>query len=190
MTVFVDRDGVINHNRSDHVLFWKDFTFEDGAIEALRLLNLAGYEVVVITNQAAIERGLVTAAEVDYLHSQMIEAIEEGGGRVKSVLYCPHRPEVGCFCRKPQPGMLFQAADRFQVKLHQSWLIGDHLTDIQAGLAAGCKALLVLTGRGQIALEAIREQKLEQQILSQVPIKRNLLEAVEYILTTGHIAHE
>jgi D-glycero-D-manno-heptose 1,7-bisphosphate phosphatase len=86
--------------------------------------------------------------------------------------------------------MLFQAADRFQVQLQQSWLIGDHLTDIQAGLAAGCKSLLVLTGRGQIALEVIRQQKLEQHILSKVSVKRNLLEAVEYILATGQTAYE
>jgi histidinol-phosphate phosphatase family protein len=94
-TIFVDRDGVINQNRPDHVLSWTDFQFIDDSIKALALLNQAGYQVIVVTNQAAISRGLFSVQELDYIHYRMTEAIEAGGGKVKSILYCTHLPNAG-----------------------------------------------------------------------------------------------
>jgi D-glycero-D-manno-heptose 1,7-bisphosphate phosphatase len=122
----------------------------------------------------------------------MVQVIEASGGHVSALLYCPHRPETGCNCRKPQPGLLFQAADNLKVSLKQSWLVGDYITDIQAGLAAGCKPVLVLTGRGQKALENWSEIQ-DDQIhpvkpapvdVSSLSIKQNLLESANFILAS------
>ena len=177
-TVFIDRDGVINHNRAEHVLHWQDFKFLEGALVALARLRQAGYRVVVITNQAAIERGLVSAHQVEQLHTRMTAEIEAAGGAVQAVLYCPHRPEAGCNCRKPRPGLLYQAAAHYRIRLNESWLIGDYLTDIEAGLAANCKPVLDLTGRGQVAWQNWSQHPLHRPL----PVKQDLLEAVNYIL--------
>jgi D-glycero-D-manno-heptose 1,7-bisphosphate phosphatase len=101
--VFLDRDGVINRNRIDHVKSWSEFEFLPGALEALKRLAGLDLPVVVVTNQAAIGRGLIDAAEVDEIHRRMIEAVRLFGGRIDAVLCCPHRPDEGCECRKPKP---------------------------------------------------------------------------------------
>ena len=196
-TVFIDRDGVINHNRVNHVLSWNDFQFVDGSIKAMALLHQAGYQVIVVTNQAAITRGLISVQELDFIHRRMEKMIEEGGGKVKGIFYCRHLPTANCDCRKPKPGLLFQAARQFKIDLPTSWLVGDHITDIQAAIAAGVKPLLVLTGRGQATYE--------NWLLTHPPslcpsgntaeftkeplliVKANLLEAVEFILADVRI---
>lgn len=186
-TIFVDRDGVINQNRTDHVLTWQDFHFLEGSLEALALLNQAGYQVIVVTNQAAITRKLISVAELDFIHQQMCEVIEAHGGHVKNIYYCHHLPAEGCNCRKPKPGLLLQAAHKYNINLAESWLVGDHLTDVQAATAAGAKPVLVLTGRGQSAYESWLTdlQTAEPGTRQLLPVKGNLLEAVEFIL-----AHE
>ena len=147
--VFLDRDGVICRNRDDHVKSWEEFTFLPGATKALaRLANLDLY-IVVITNQAIINRNLVPVAAVEDIHTRMVRAIEAGGGRVDRVLYCPHRPEELCDCRKPRPGLLHIAAQELGLDLSRCYLIGDAETDMRAGRAAGCRCYLVLTGRGR-----------------------------------------
>ncbi len=188
-TVFVDRDGVINRNRADHVLSWQDFQFEDGAIKALRWLYEAGYQVIVVTNQAVIDRGLLSNEALTQIHQQMMAQVREEGGKIEAVFHCPHRSEIGCLCRKPRPGLIYQAATQFNIELSQSWLIGDYLTDIEAGHTAGCKPILVLTGRGQEALKQWQHQKdpLDRKDSTRFLIKPNLLEAVEHILTGEHI---
>ncbi len=178
-TVFVDRDGVINHNRADHVVRWKDFEFEDGAREALRLLKKAGYQVFVVTNQAVIGRGLATQAEVDFLHARMLKEVQATGGDITEVFCCPHRPEVNCICRKPRPGLLYQASLRYKVELPQSWLIGDYITDVEAGLSVGCKPILVLTGRGKEAWESWQQNGKETPPFL---VKPDLFHAVEHLL--------
>ncbi|OJW03481.1 MAG: hypothetical protein BGO39_10530 [Chloroflexi bacterium 54-19] len=186
-TIFVDRDGVINQNRADHVLTWQDFHFLEGSLEALALLNQARYQVIVVTNQAAITRKLISVAELDFIHQQMCDVIEAHGGYVKNIFYCHHLPTEGCNCRKPKPGLLLQAAQNYNINLAESWLVGDHLTDVQAATAAGAKPVLVLTGRGQSAYESwlTDPQSAKPGTHLLLPVKNNLLEAVEFIL-----AHE
>src|SRR5579859_3809461 len=104
-TVFLDRDGVINYNRADHVKSWSEFEFLPGSLQALASLRKANYRVFVVTNQAVINRGIVDQAVVEHIHMQMLEHISRAGGRIEAVLYCPHRPEENCFCRKPLPGL-------------------------------------------------------------------------------------
>ncbi len=147
--VFIDRDGVICRNRDDYVKSWEEFVFFPGALEALARLARLDLYIVVITNQSAINRGIVPAEVVQDINARMVRAIEAAGGRVDRVIYCPHRPDEHCNCRKPQPGMLLATANDLGVDLSQSHLVGDAETDIQAARAVGCRSFLVLTGRGR-----------------------------------------
>ncbi len=154
--VFLDRDGVINENLDGgYVTRWELFRFLPGVLPALATLRRHGYPVVVITNQAAIGRGLVPAVVVEEIHRRMCAAIQEAGGYVEAVLYCPHHPDEHCACRKPQPGLLLRAAAELRLDLARSIFIGDHVTDVQAGLAAGCRPMLVRTGRGRESQAAL-----------------------------------
>ncbi len=146
--VFLDRDGVINENRPDHVKSWAEFRFLPGAPEAVARLSKAGIRVFIITNQAIINRGMVSREMVDRINRRMIREIKRAGGRIDGVAYCPHRPDERCTCRKPQPGLLLHLAERHGLDLRESVVIGDALSDVEAALAAGCQAILVMTGRG------------------------------------------
>jgi histidinol-phosphate phosphatase family protein len=146
--VFLDRDGVICQNRDDYVKSWEEFAFISGAREALARLARSDLDIVIVTNQSAINRRIVPRAVVEDIHARMIRAIEAAGGRVELVTYCPHRPDEGCDCRKPKPGMLLAAAKDLHVDLRQSYLVGDAGSDMRAGQAVGCQCYLVLTGRG------------------------------------------
>lgn len=146
--VFLDRDGVINENRPDHVKSWDEFVFLPGALDALRRLREDRWRVCVITNQASVNRRIMTRATLDDLHDRMLRVVSQHGGHIDDVYYCPHRPEEACDCRKPRPGLLLQAAATHRIPLDQTYLIGDALTDIIAGRAVGATCFLVQTGRG------------------------------------------
>ena len=147
-TIFLDRDGVINENRSDYVKSWQEFRFLAGSRDAIARLTQAGHRIIVCTNQAAVARGYVTMETVDDIHRRMIAAIEEAGGAIEHVYYCPHGKDEQCGCRKPRPGMLLRARDELGVDLNDAVFIGDSITDVRAGLAAGARSVLVLTGLG------------------------------------------
>lgn len=147
--IFLDRDGVINRNRDDHVRSWHEFTFMPNVLESVRLLSETGLPIFVVTNQAIISRGLATEADLAEIHARMTEAITEAGGHITRVYYCPHDAHENCNCRKPKPGMLLQAQRDFGIDLSRSFLVGDAWTDVEAGLSVGARSILVMTGRGQ-----------------------------------------
>ena len=180
--VFLDRDGVINENLDGtYVHEWAAFRFLPGTVEAIAALHRAGYPVVVVTNQAGIAHGHLSAASLEEIHGEMVSAIRAGGGDIAAVLHCPHHPRSGCDCRKPQPGMLRRAADTLSLDLSRSVLVGDHLTDLQAARAAGCGAILVLTGRGRAASPLLAADP----GLATVPVYADLPAAVAAILEQG-----
>ena len=150
-TIFLDRDGVINHNppNKGYVRKWAEFTFIPNARKAIRELTESGYRIVVITNQSGIGRGLYSEEDVMDIHSRMIAEISKAGGTIDAVYYCPHHPDAGCECRKPKPGMLMRAAREHNIELSDAYLIGDFPTDIEVGQRVGATAFLVLTGLGQ-----------------------------------------
>ncbi|MHB1131346.1 MAG: D-glycero-alpha-D-manno-heptose-1,7-bisphosphate 7-phosphatase [Chloroflexota bacterium] len=150
--VFLDRDGVINENRIDHVKSWAEFRFLPGAREAIARITGAGIKVFIITNQAVVNRGLVSRETVDAINARMVEEVSRYGGRIEAVAYCPHREEEQCDCRKPRPGLLLDLARKYELRLSKTVLIGDALSDIDAGQTAGCQTILVLTGRGRAQL--------------------------------------
>lgn len=173
--IFLDRDGVICENRSDHVKSWSEFRFLPGAQNSLAALGRLGLPVIVVTNQAIIGRKMVPDSVVDDIHRRMVAEVEASGGRINRVVYCPHRPEDHCTCRKPEPGMLLQVADEMDIDLSQSYLVGDAATDLMAGQRVGCRTFLVLTGRGmQQLLPAFRS-------VDQFTITLNLMGAASYI---------
>lgn len=146
--VFLDRDGVINENRTDHVKSWEEFVFLPGALTALRWLNLAGFRVFIVTNQAVIGRNIVSVQAVEEIHGRLLVQVARQGGQIHDIRYCPHDADANCDCRKPRPGMLRDLAQRWGVNLSRSYMIGDAWTDIAAGRAAGTHSILVRTGRG------------------------------------------
>ena len=174
--IFLDRDGVINRNRPDHVKAWDEFEFLPGVLEALRRLAGIGLPVLVVSNQGAIGRGLTTRAAVDEIHRRMAAEVRAAGGRIDDVLYCPHRPEDCCACRKPSPGLLLQAVERWDLDLAASVLVGDAEADILAAQSAGCRPLLVLTGRGAEQLAVLRASSRDGFIVAD-----DLLAAVDWI---------
>lgn len=175
--VFLDRDGVINKNRSDNVRTWEEFVFEQGALEALACLGETDFCVIVISNQSGIGRGHMTQATVDQIHRRMSREVALAKGRIDRVYYCPHTPEDQCSCRKPSPELLWRAGDEFSLDLGGSYFVGDWVDDIRAARGAGVIPILVRTGRGQMALAEM--QRLEMPLPG---IFDNLRAAVEWIL--------
>ncbi|MBI5305146.1 MAG: D-glycero-beta-D-manno-heptose 1,7-bisphosphate 7-phosphatase [Chloroflexi bacterium] len=146
--IFLDRDGVINVNRADHVKSWDEFVFLPGALEALRDLAASEFVIIVTTNQAAIARGMTSEVVVRDIHARMSTAIARAGGRVDAIYFCPHRPEDACACRKPETGMYRDAARALGIDTTRSYVIGDAQADVDAARAIGAQGILVLTGRG------------------------------------------
>lgn len=151
-TVFLDRDGVINRNRdNDYVKSWGELEFLPNSLEAIRLLSHAGYQLIVVTNQACINKGILSPKALNEIHRKMLAEIVGAGGRIRAVYYCPHRDDENCTCRKPKQGMLVQAASEHKIDIDNSFLVGDSNRDIQAGNEFGVCSLLVLTGNGYIS---------------------------------------
>jgi D-glycero-D-manno-heptose 1,7-bisphosphate phosphatase len=147
--VILDRDGVINHDSASYIKSPEEWKPIAGSLEAIALLNQAGYRVLVATNQSGIGRGLVDMATLTAIHDKMLRALSLVGGRVDGIFYCPHAQDAGCACRKPRPGLLDEIAKRFGVSLDGVPFIGDSLRDLQAGAAVGAQPVLVLTGKGK-----------------------------------------
>ncbi len=153
--VFLDRDGVIIENKADYIRQWGEVKFIPGALEALRRLAATEYLVVLVTNQSAVGRGLMTLAEAQAINDRVIAEIRQAGGRVDGAYLCPHRPEDDCRCRKPKPGLLLDAAEELGIDLGASVLVGDAVSDVHAALAAGVGPVLVETGRGREEIESL-----------------------------------
>ena len=141
--IFLDRDGVINCRRpGDYVLNWSQFLFVSGIQAALKQLSALHLPMIVISNQAAVGKGLLNPLALQEITAQMQQTLLADGVSLAAVFYCTHRADENCDCRKPRPAMLLSAANEFNIDLSRSIFIGDSASDIQAGLAAGCKPVL------------------------------------------------
>jgi D-glycero-D-manno-heptose 1,7-bisphosphate phosphatase len=145
--VILDRDGTINEDRDDYVKGPDEWIPIPGALEAIARLNHAGWHTVVASNQSGIGRGLFDMAALNAMHLKMHQLLAKHGGRIDAVFFCPHTPEDGCDCRKPQPGLFRLIGERYGVDLSQVPVVGDVLRDLQAGTAVGCRPHLVRTGK-------------------------------------------
>ena len=168
---FLDRDGVINRKarEGEYVTRWEEMQILPGVSDAIALLNRAGYHVIVVSNQRCVAKGLITTADLEALHRRLCEALARDGAMIDAIYYCPHETQPPCRCRKPQPGMLLDAARDHDIDLGASWMIGDSKADVEAGKSAGCNTAL-LTGGERGAREGAGT------------VAASLLEAVQHIL--------
>ncbi|MCH2556463.1 MAG: D-glycero-beta-D-manno-heptose 1,7-bisphosphate 7-phosphatase [Alcanivorax sp.] len=150
--IILDRDGVINEDSDAYIKTPDEWQPLPGSAAAIARLNRAGYRVVVATNQSGLARGLFDAATLDAIHQRMAARLRDAGARLDDIYVCPHGPDDGCDCRKPAPGLIDQiVADYGEVAGVP--LVGDSLRDLQAGVARGCRPVLVLTGKGRRTLD-------------------------------------
>jgi D-glycero-D-manno-heptose 1,7-bisphosphate phosphatase len=141
--VFLDRDGVLNRDRPDYVKNRDEFQFYPDALAALQWLRQRHVAVIVISNQSALNRGYTDWDSFWQVHHAMIGEARRAGGDILAAYYCPHRPDENCFCRKPSPEMLLNAAKTFGTILSSAAMIGDRSTDLETARQAGCRAVLL-----------------------------------------------
>ncbi len=170
--IFLDRDGTLNVEKG-HLFRYEDWEWIPGAVEAIIQINRMDLMAIVITNQAGVARGYYDEVAIHELHNQVTNLLSQCGARIDAYYYCPHHPQYGamvhCTCRKPAPGMLLQAAEDHNLDMSRSWIIGDKLSDVEAGFRAGATPILVRTGYGamQQALGALGVQ-IQPDVLSAV----------------------
>ncbi|MFA7230754.1 MAG: D-glycero-beta-D-manno-heptose 1,7-bisphosphate 7-phosphatase [Victivallaceae bacterium] len=177
---FLDRDGVINEE-VDYLWEPDKVAIIPGVPEALRKLKANGFMTIVITNQAGVARGLYEEKDIHLVHERICKILAENGAGIDAFHYCTHHPEFSgaCACRKPEPGMLLAAAKNHNLDLHESFMVGDRISDIEAARNAGCKAAyLVKTGYGT--------EVIAQNDVSQISIAENLLDAVNRFLNADY----
>ena len=141
--VLLDRDGTINVERKDYVKSYDEFIFLDGAIEGLRLLNDNNYNIILLTNQSPIGRGIFTHKDLEKIHTNMKNDLGKHGIIICDIFYCPSMPSENDFNRKPNPGMLLASSEKYGINLSETFFIGDKITDVEAGKRAGCKTILL-----------------------------------------------
>jgi D-glycero-D-manno-heptose 1,7-bisphosphate phosphatase len=146
--VILDRDGVINVDSDRFIKSPDEWKAIPGSLEAIARLNGAGFHVAVATNQSGVERGLLDMATLNAIHAKMLKAVQQVGGHIDVIFYCPHSGDADCRCRKPAPGMLIDIGQRLNVNLKDVVCIGDSPRDLDAAVAVGGIPYLVLTGKG------------------------------------------
>jgi D-glycero-D-manno-heptose 1,7-bisphosphate phosphatase len=175
--VFLDRDGTINIEKN-YLYKLVDWEWIPGAIEAIKLLNEKNFLVVVVTNQSGIARNKYECRDVELLHTWVSRQLFQHGASIDGYYYCPHHPEHGshrtCLCRKPQIGMFLEAGDDLGIDFNNSWMIGDKLIDMQAGIAAGVRTIMVSTGHGAIEAKLADDDQI---------VARDLLEATYKLIS-------
>lgn len=183
--VFLDRDGVIIQEPPHYAHELSQLELIPKSADAIRLLNENGFVVIVTSNQAGIAHGYYQEEDAILFHQAMKENLAKEGAYIDAIYYCPHHPEakieryrLDCNCRKPKPGMLTRAAKELNIDLKQSYVIGDKLSDIEAGKRAGCKTTMVRTGHG---VEELKSNEIDCDYVAN-----DLHDAVQHILYLSH----
>lgn len=139
--IFLDRDGIINRHRSDHVKHLNEFEILRDVPHYLKKLRNLGFKLIIITNQSAINRGLTTLEEVKKIHEFLVKELRKYDCHIDDIYLCPHRPDENCDCRKPKTKLFLEAAEEHDIDLARSWVIGDSEIDVNAGNRIGCKTI-------------------------------------------------
>ena len=183
--VFLDRDGVITQEPPHYTHELSQLELIPKSADAIRLLNGSGFVVIVASNQAGIAHGYYREEDAILFHQAMKENLAKEGAYIDAIYYCPHHPEakieryrVDCNCRKPKPGMLTRAEKEWNIDLKQSFIVGDKLSDIEAGERAGCKTIMVRTGHG---VEELKSNEIDCDYIAN-----DLHDAVQHILYLSH----
>tara|TARA_B110000858_G_scaffold89247_1_gene103116 strand:- start:37667 stop:38221 length:555 start_codon:yes stop_codon:yes gene_type:complete len=175
--IVLDRDGVINQDSDDYIRSAEEFIPIKDSIAAIANLCAAGYRVVVATNQSGLARKYFDEDQLSEMHHFLCSMVEDAGGVIDGIFYCPHHPDEGCSCRKPRTGLLDQIEREFDCALQGSYFVGDSLKDIEAAQAFNCTPILVRTGKGMLT-----EKHLSDSNASSVATYDNLASAVSHIL--------
>ncbi|MCK4377371.1 MAG: D-glycero-beta-D-manno-heptose 1,7-bisphosphate 7-phosphatase [Actinomycetia bacterium] len=172
--VFLDRDGVITKEPPYYAHRIDQLELIPKSANAIRLLNKSGFKVIVISNQSGVARGYYQEKDIQIYNNEMKRQLKEKDAYIDAIYYCPHYLEamikkyrIDCDCRKPKPGMLRQAEKDLNLNLKFSFLIGDKMSDIEAGYRAGCKTILVLTGQGNDELKKSLKMKMKPNYISK-----------------------
>jgi len=177
--VFLDRDGVINRDSADYIKHGSEFEFLPKSLEALKQLKQNGFTTIVITNQSVINREMISREGLDQIHTLMKTRVQSSGGEITDIFFCPHTPEDRCHCRKPKPGLIYQAKKRYRIDLSTAVMVGDSAKDIECARNAGCRyALLVETGNGIQAEKILKEKAIHPDHVAP-----DLFNAVDWIIT-------
>lgn len=160
--VFLDRDGVINEERKDYVKNIEEFKIKDKVGESIKILKEHNFLVIIITNQSAINRKILSIKTLNEIHNHFIKYLKTHNTSLDGIYYCPHKPEENCHCRKPKLGLLLKAKEDFDIILKESWMVGDSQTDVDVAKAVGCNSILL--GSKQDLFQATK--KICQQISS------------------------
>jgi D-glycero-D-manno-heptose 1,7-bisphosphate phosphatase len=176
--VFIDRDGVINQDSSAYIKSWSEFKFLPRSLEALQNLSQHHIRSYLITNQSAVNRKLITPETLTHIHTNMLAAIIAAGGRLDDIFFCPHLPAENCNCRKPRPGLILAAQQKYNINLAGSYMIGDSAKDIVCARQAGCGfTLLVKTGNYTTAITELADANIVPDYIAA-----DLFEAVNWII--------
>jgi D-glycero-D-manno-heptose 1,7-bisphosphate phosphatase len=178
--VILDRDGTVNEDSVDYIKSPSEWLPLPGALDAIARLNHAGWHVVVATNQSGLGRGLFDVATLNAMHAKMHTMLAAVGGRVDAIFYCPHAPDEGCHCRKPEPGLFEQIGERYGLDLKGVPAVGDSVRDLVASVAAGCVPHLVLTGKAAV----YRGMALPETFPSSTLVHQDLGAFAEYLTVT------
>lgn len=179
--IILDRDGVINKDSDAYIKSPQEFIPLPGSLEAIARLKQAGYTVAIATNQSGIARGYFDETTLAAMHEKLAHLLDQHGGAIDYIAYCPHAPDDNCTCRKPLPGLLKEISDHFKIDLNNVPMIGDSLRDIQAAQTVGGNPILVKTGKGKRTLASVKPDELKD-----VPVYVNLAAAVDAILDNGN----
>ncbi|WP_039916057.1 D-glycero-beta-D-manno-heptose 1,7-bisphosphate 7-phosphatase [Cellvibrio mixtus] len=187
--IILDRDGVINYDREDFVKSADECVPIDGSIDAIVRLNKAGFTVVIATNQSGLAKDKFDLEDLEAMHEKITRLVEEQGGEIGAIFYCPHRDEDNCKCRKPKPGMLDAIEAEFNTSVESCYFIGDSLRDLQAAVQKACKPVLVRTGNGVRTLAQLAVPGLQTGFpaidAEQVQVFDNLSAAADFIIVAG-----
>lgn len=187
--IILDRDGVINHDRDDYVKSADECIPVTGSIDAIVRLSKAGFTVVIATNQAGLAKGKFELDDLEAIHEKITDLVEENGGELGGIFYCPHHPDDNCKCRKPKPGLLDAIEAEFNTSVEGCYFVGDSLRDLQAGLQKACKPVLVKTGNGVRTLAQLEVPGLQNNApivnADQVQVFNDLAAVADFILTTN-----
>lgn len=173
--IVLDRDGVINEDLERPIVNADEWVPIEGSLDAIARLSQNGWSVAVVTNQSGISRGLLDLAALHDIHKSMHEQLNQIGGKIDVVAFCPHSDSDECACRKPAPGMLYTISERLGVDLNDVIMVGDSLRDIQAAMAAAVSPVIVRTGKGQQTLDTHKG-------LEHIPAFDNLASYVDDLL--------
>ena len=180
--VILDRDGVINEESDDFIRSVDEWVPIPGSLEAIAGLSRAGYRVAIATNQSGVGRGLFSRDDLQAIHTRLCKLVEEKGGSIAGIFFCPHTPGEGCACRKPATGLLHSIEEALGESASGAAFIGDSLKDLQAAHAFGCRAMLVRTGRGRATLAALQSGEACMEAWEAVPVFDDLAAAARSIL--------